>query len=328
MAADPHASPPPGFATLAKRISAWTTRGLLSAMVLVAGVGFGRQVLRWWGNDDATAESGRGTPQLLPAELLGNPRQPHSIRFGEAAWSLSRRSIVGDRTKAIEQLRAECREQLRNIKPRPSVAPPGAITDPTAPGATDGRGFMALLSDSAPVDREPSKWRLYEFHETFPMAVGVARPPASHGEPKKGRVDLARLGYRAIMWGVAIPAGTNEWSLCVFRPADCPREEESGSIKVPVPPGCRRTLSLQAVGGGGITAFSGPDRPAQWKRFHDDWFARRGWRPAVPWRSAGNAWYAKYTAPDSTGGAVEIRFAPDGRGESSGLLMITPPESR
>ena len=46
-------SKPPGFAGLAKRISAWTTRGLLTLMVLVAGLGFGRQVLKWWAADAA-----------------------------------------------------------------------------------------------------------------------------------------------------------------------------------------------------------------------------------------------------------------------------------
>ncbi|MBU4270553.1 MAG: hypothetical protein KKE86_06130 [Planctomycetes bacterium] len=345
MAADPHTSPSSGFAALAKRISVWTTKGLLSAMVLVAGVGFGRQVLIWWGNDDVP------TTRLLTAESLGDPRQPHSIRFGDAAWSLRRRSIVGDRSEAVAQLRAECRELLRNIKPQPSVAqqgwggsstatPTSSSTATPTSGATDGRGFMAHLSDSTPVDREPGKWRLYEFRETFPMAVGVAREGdrsdlprsgpkgASHKSDLSPSADLAQLGYRAIMWAIAVPTGAKQWTLCVFRPSDSPMGEESGLVEVPIPPGCRRTLSMQAVGGGGIVAFGGPDRPDRWKRFHDDWFARQGWRPTVPWRQTGNAWYAKYNAPDDIGGAVEVRFGPDGRGGLSGLLMITPHESR
>ena len=331
MSDAPRTPEPPGFAALAKRISVWTTKGLLSAMVLVAGVVFGRQVLIWWGNDDVTAEGGRATNQLLPAELLGDPGQPHSIRFGDAAWSLRRRSISGDRDEAVAQLRAECRELLRNIKPRPSVALPDWGVSSTAtptPGATNGRGFMSLLSGSTPVDREPGKWRLYEFRETFPMAVGVARPSMSPSEPENGQADLAQLGYRAIIWAIAAPAGAKQWTLCVFRPADLPVAEESGLIEVPIPPGCRRTLSIRAVGGGGIVAFGGPDRPDRWKRFHDDWFAGQGWRQSVSWRSAGKAWYAKYVAPDYIGGAVEVRFGPDGRGGLSGLLMITPRQSR
>ncbi len=320
----PRTPEPSGYAALAKRISVWTTKGLLSAMVLVAGVGFGRQVLIWWGNNDVP------TTRLLTAESLGDPGQPHSIRFGDAAWSLRRRSIFGDRDEAVAQLRAECRELLGAIKPRPLVAPPGRGGSSTATpafGATDGRGFMSLLSASTPVDREPGKWRLYEFRETFPMAVGVARPSTSPSEPENGQADLAQLGYRAIMWAIAVPAGANQWTLCVFRPADSPMGEESGLVEVPIPPGCRRTLSIQA-GGGGIVAFGGPDRLDRWKRFHDDWFADQGWRQSVHWRSAGKAWYAKYVAPDYIGGAVEVRFGPDGRGGLSGLLMITPRQSR
>ena len=328
MAADPHTSPSSGYAALAKRISVWTTKWLLSAMVLVVGVGFGRQVLIWWGNDDVP------TTRLLTAESLSDPGQPHSIRFGDAEWSLRRRSISGDRDEAVAQLRAECRELLRNIKPRPSVA-------------TDDRSFLTFLSDSTPVDQEPGKWRLYEFRETFPMAVGVAREGDRSDLPRSGpkagtdaqrwslhksdlspSADLAQLGYRAIMWAIAVPAGANQWTLCVFRLADSPMGEESGLVKVPIPPGCRRTLLIRAVGGGGIVAFGGPDRLDRWKRFHDDWFAGQGWRQSVHWRSVGKAWYAKYVAPDYIGGAVEVRFGPDGRGGLSGLLMITPRQSR
>ncbi len=325
MSDAPRTPEPPGYAALAKRISVWTTKGLLSAMVLVAGVGFGRQVLIWWGNDDAP------TPQLLPAELLGDPGQPHSIRFGDAAWSLHRRSISGDRDEAVAQLRAECRELLRAIyRLSQNVAqPPPAVQNlPGQPGAAVPQTIMAHLSGSTPVDREPGKWRLYEFHETFPMAVGVARPSTSPSEPENGQADLAQLGYRAIMWAIAAPAGANQWTLCVFRSADSPMGEESGLVEVPIPPGCRRTLSIRAVGGGGIVAFGGPDRLDRWKRFHDDWFANQGWRQSVHWRSAGKAWYAKYLAPDYIGGAVEVRFGPDDQGGLSGLLMITPRQSR
>ena len=56
----PVSSEPPGFAALAKRISSWTTNSLLTLLVLVAGLGFGRQVLKWW-RADASPPAGRAS---------------------------------------------------------------------------------------------------------------------------------------------------------------------------------------------------------------------------------------------------------------------------
>ena len=127
-----------------------------------------------------------------------------------------------------------------------------------------------------------------------------------------------------IIWGLAVPTGEDGWSLCVFQPESHPSEGASGSTDVPLPPGCRRMLSLRAANGGGITAFSGPDRPDEWRRFYDQWSARQGWRPVGAWQPIGAAWYAKFAPPDRGGGTLEIRFGPDGRGGASGVLIIGP----
>ena len=51
MATDRPSSAASGFAMVAQRISGWTTNGLLTAIVLLAGLGFGRHTLRWWAAD-------------------------------------------------------------------------------------------------------------------------------------------------------------------------------------------------------------------------------------------------------------------------------------
>ncbi len=340
MAADLPNSPPPSFAALAKRISAWTSKGLLSAMILVAGLGFGLQVLRWWATDKATPEGGRATVGLLPTDALGDPSQPHQIDFGDGGSWMRRQTIRGDKQKAIERLRAACRGALSSIKPRPVVAPNEPVSP--KPGTTTGRGlmdtasdekFLKFLSGSKPVDESPGRWRLYEFNEAVPMAVGLVRadaPPPERGKMPRlldGQANLAQLGYRAIIWGLAMPMGEDAWSLCVFQPENHPADGVAGSADIPLPPECRRMLSLRADRGGGITAFSGPDRPDEWRRFYDQWAAQQGWRPVGAWQAIGAAWYAKFAPPGSGGGTLEIRFGPDGRGGSSGVLIFGPRES-
>jgi hypothetical protein len=306
MATDRLAPAAAGFSIVARRISSWTTKGLLTAIVLLAGLGFGRQTLKWWAAD----ASPPGNPVVgLAADVLGDPRQPATIQFGDHRWSLCRRSITGDKNKAVEQLRAACREVLR--------AGPAAAQTPPA----EEERFLALLGDATPVDQEPGRWRLYEFHAMFPMAVGLARPAQIVRQPRlPAGGNLAQAGYRVVTWAIAVPAAEAQWTLCTFRPS-LPSTAGSAAIDVPLPPGTQRTLFVEA-GGGRTVALSGPDRPERWKRFYQDWFARRGW-PAASWRSLGAAWNGRFAAPDG-GGSVDIHFGPDGRGGLSGLLLVTP----
>jgi hypothetical protein len=277
-----------GFAALAKRITAWTTNSLLTLIVLVAGLGFGRQVLEWW--------AAGASPSPTVVKSLDDPTQIHTFQFGDNSWSLSRRSVAGDKSKAVEQLRMACRDAL---EASPSVA---ALPN-------DDR-FLAFLADSTPVDQIPGKWRLYELNEACPMTVGVATSNPAE--------------YRVVVWGLAMPTGDKQWTLSTFQSEVRSIGGQSGLSNVPLPPGSCRTLSLLATGGGIIT-FSGPDRSVEWKNFYDEWSAYQGWQQVASWQPTGAAWYAKFAAPDDL---IDIRFGPDGHGGLSGLLMMTPQESR
>jgi hypothetical protein len=276
------------FAALAKRITVWTTNSLLTLIVLVAGLGFGRQVLNWW--------AAGASPSPTVVNSVNDPAQIHTFQFGDNSWSLSRRSVTGDKNKAVEQLRVACREALE--------AGPSAAALPA-----DDR-FLTFLAGSTPVDQKPGKWRLYELNDAFPMTVGVAT------------TSLAE--HRVVVWGLAMPTGDKQWTLSTFQSEVCSTGGQSGLSDVPLPPGSRRTLSLLATGGG-IIAFSGPDRSVEWKNFYDEWSAHQGWQQVASWQPTGTAWYAKFATPDDL---IDIRFGPDGHGGLSGLLMITPQESR
>jgi hypothetical protein len=197
MVADSPPSTPPGFATLAKRISSWTTNSLLTLLVLVAGLGFGRQVLKWW-KADASPRGAAGA--ISPGDGFGDPMRLHTVQFGDSSWSLRRQSIIGDKQSAVEQLRAACCEMLKTHVP----ATPGSPL-PTNLRSVPGEGpgakaesedkFLALLSRSNPVEEEPGKWRVYEFHEAFPMAVGVARVgETAAARPAETSSNLAQSG--------------------------------------------------------------------------------------------------------------------------------------
>ena len=292
---------PNDFGQLAKRISTYTTNGLLSAVVLVAGLGFGRQVLVWWA-DDASSPPGKQLASV--ADGLGDPARMHVLQFAHQPWSLGRQSISGDKRAATAALRAICREAVATASP------------PRQPPGPAQRRLLARLEGDDPVEEQAGKWRLYQLDEAFPMVVGV---------------DTSRnYGARVVTWGLGLPVSEGQWTLYALK-----RVDESGQTpavlgEVPLPPESNATMSMAIADGGAMVAFSGPalpeaTKPEKWTRFYERWFTAHGWQSAIGWQRTGPAWHARYTAPrDERAGSVDVRLAADGHGGFAGLLIVTP----
>jgi len=304
----------PSYAQLAKRISSVTTKCLLTAMVLVAALGVGRQVLRWWADDVGQPVP---APQPQVADGLGDPWRLHVLQFGDLSWSMRRQSIVGDRRAAVAALRASCREVVRQDR-LPSEGPGEAETE-----------FLARMSATEPIDQEPGKWRLYALDEAFPAVVGTRDVSASDRASSKG---LAGEGHRVTTWGLATPSESGAWTLHTFQPETSSTQCSAGILDIPIPPGCTRILSMRVVGGGSVTAFEGPQEARSWINFYDRWFRGHNWEMVGSWRQSGAAWHVRYSlSAKQCSGAVEVhfransRFGANSRNRFSGLLLITPP---
>jgi hypothetical protein len=302
---------PSDYAQLAKRISAITTKCLLSAMVLVAGLGFGRQVLRWWAADEA-APTPAGPAGI--ADGLGDPWRLHLLQFGDQPWSLCRQSISGDSEAAATALRAVCREVVGH------ACPPDE-----PPGEAENR-FLSRLAARDPAEQEPGKWRLYDLSEAFPMLVGTRQTAVLTHAPSEG--SLAATSHRMVVWGLALPAGPKTWTLFTFQPEASAARSSAVVPEVPIPPECRRTLSMRVAGGGAMLAFDGPQEPRTWIDFYDGWFAARRWRTVWGWQHSGPRWHARYTAAgEERAGCVDVHFGNADQGRSTGLVIVNPPAS-
>jgi len=298
-----------GFAELARRISAWTSRALVSAIILVAGLAFGRQVLHWW----AAGEGERPTAatELTVAGGLGDPRLEHTLQFGGQSWSMSRSTAVADASGVLPLLRAKCREAL-----------PAASTPAGAAGPAE-EGLLDRVRREKPVAEDPATGsRIYELDAAYPMVIGVraAKSPSDH-LPDRVADPLGRV----VTWGIGVPAGPDSWTLYVFHSAPRKDGAASGPSANPVPPGSRLWLGMEAAGGGAIHAFTGSDQPAAWKRFFDSWFAAHGWRVEGAWQERDSIWAAHCvgTRPE-TAGSLDVEFGPNRRGELTGLVLVTP----
>ena len=322
MRAEPKASPqavsaefgasgksaPSGFALLAKRIASWTTRGLLSALILVAGLAFGRQVIRWWRADEAGALA--PPPQLAMTEGLGDPLRAHRLQFGDLPWAVVRQTVVGSRDEAASALRANCRELTSSdVMPEDALGP-------------SEQQFLASLAERPAVAEQPGRWQIHELEGGFPMVVGtrIGGGSAPSGEGNQ----VADVRRRVVTWGWAIPTPDESWSLYTFHPTGLGSGPLAGLPQIPPPPDSRKTLSLQVSDGGQVVALVGPLDEGAWKRHFDRWSSDQEWAPGSDWRRSGSVWHRRYVRSDGPGRqAIDVQFGRDGRGRLTGLLMIT-----
>ena len=141
-----------GYAALARRLTQWTTKGLLIALIFVAGLGFGREALRWW--------AGRGSQNLVgplvPADGLGDPGRRQELLFGNSPWQIDAESLAGDRARVMAVLLDRCRQaaaasSLPGESPLPSETQllrhlPRAVSSPVAGGKLSGLPIGGGLS--------------------------------------------------------------------------------------------------------------------------------------------------------------------------------------
>jgi hypothetical protein len=319
-----------GFALASRRVIGWTTNLLATGIVLVLALGMGRELVRWWGvGSQPPAMSADPNP-------AGSQVDPQSLEFGHGDYSLTRQSLAGAREAALGRLRELCREAL--------AADAAGLSPPTA----SETAFLQRTASREPLEEQPGRWQLHYFEDAFPLLVGVRNapaevrpggrdPPVEHRPDAgaTGLADRARSGgsqRRVLAWGLAVPAGENEWSLYTYRaarPAGSSAEpgrttpDPLGSRKlladVQLPTGARRTLALRGQPGEATIGFTGRGLPETWRKELDAWFAAQGWQ-SDGWRSINSGWHAHYRHPVSSD-AAQVHFA-DSAGVLTGLITL------
>lgn len=297
-----------GYARLAKRISSVTTKCLLTALVLVAGLAFGGQVLRWWAADTRAPQAASTAADAL--HHLGDPTRMHEMHFGDRAWSLRRQSIAGNKQAALAALRAGCREVLS-----------GDLPPDRQPGEAES-GLLGQLAKQKPVEEAEGKWRIYQLDQAFPMVLGTR--PREDAADSQTQGPQSGPASRVAAWGMAIPNRERVWTLYTFQPRSHRSPRLVDVPDVPMPPECTRTLAITVAGGGATLTFEGPRPAKSWIEFYDRWFRSHNWEAAGEWRRSGGGWHGRYRSPTKSGAAtVDVHFGPDGRGRLAGMVLVS-----
>jgi hypothetical protein len=292
---------------VARQISTWTTNCLLTGILIVVSLGFGRQVMVWWSVPEAAATSAANVAP--PGLALNDALQGQLIRFGNQKWSIRRKAVAGRDEDAARALLAECRERI------PQAAAP---TDP--PDAAE-QGLLARLAREKPAAESPGQWQLYAWEKGCPMAVGVRQfAPASGSVSGK---TLAERGHRVVIWGVAAPAAAvDRWTLWLFHPDGGGNSSVGGLPSPPIPPECQRILSVQADRGQSLVVFSGSEPLGRYEDFYRGWFAQQGWKAAADHPSAGAGRHLQYVARGRNPAvAADVHLSVDAGGRCTGWLM-------
>jgi hypothetical protein len=296
---------------LAGRISNWTTKGLLSALILVSGLAFGRQVIQWW----STESSAPSVPQdAMPADGLGDMEIAHRVDFGQTGWSMTRQSFNGSQDQAALALR-QWSERVTASAQLPS-RPQGAAE----------RKLLESLSGRRPVKASAGQWEMYEYHATLPMMAGIRACSLGPEEESAAGVHPERV--RLVTWSIAVPTGTTQWSLYAFQSAAEDKACQKG-VTPPLPPHSRTVLSLQADGGAATICFRGVGEADDWKAFYDDWYDKHAWWSPDDWHDRGGMHHRRYYDDSRTPSqSVDIQFGCFADRSLTGFLLVSPVTSQ
>ncbi len=201
-------SAPASFATVARKVSGWTTNLLATGLILVVALGLGRQLIGWW-----RIEPDEVMP-MLPADGPGlgdaDASAPATLEFGDSPYAIERRSVRGDRAEALGQLLISCRQAAAQSDP--PLAPPGDAE----------QQLLETVQHLQPLVRS-GEVRFYGPDAGFPLLIAVAPaqssgqhelPPDSLSAPEnraESLPDASRAGRRSAgrsAWRVARPRGS------------------------------------------------------------------------------------------------------------------------
>ena len=298
-------------------------------MLLVIALGFGREVLHWW-HDEGTP------PAVAPADPLGDGAGLHVLEFGDQAWSIRRQEFSGRQGDVPAALQAACRTAIVDARPRGE-----------SPDAAE-QELLNRLTRERPVAEQHGQWRIYLWGQGHPVLIGTRAigPGTSVDGTGRGKAhpaagtNLDETTYRVVIWGVAVPASADAWTLYLFQPGGTGGGQSQSEVAIPLPPGGHRLIAIRATqspgcpGGEAITAFSADDGNLA-RGFYDRWFADHGWKVAAGWEQIASGWHARFEMrrgsvgdrPHQVGDrpqqalAVDVRLGPDAQGRWTGLVM-------
>lgn len=304
---------------LGRRISERTTDLLAIAIVLIASLTMGRQMLRWW-HDDAPSVLDMGPLDNLGAEW-GLDSRPVTLEFGNSPINVTRQEFsVGGPQAALDSVRERCQAILVAADP------------PDTPRDQSELDQLKSLAGLTPESEQPGSWQLFTITGGLPMVVGVKT--FDTGPVKSVGISPAET-QRVICWGLVFPSlSPGSWTAYTFvrRQAD-PTDPTNASAQVfelarlELPAGCQRTVMMQETGQCGLMGFQGTGQTDVWQQHFSNWFQAQGWTQSESWQPLQGGWSGRFVRrepgrmEDST---IQVQCYQQQTGRGVGLIQWFP----
>lgn len=297
---------------LGNRLARWASNLLVSGVILIVGLVFGREVIHWWRSD---SDSGTAAPSASQQRQAGGGLGSLSgseqlLAFGDFPHTLRRSELAGDLPSVLHHLRRTCREVLA-----------GTNAMSGQPGPAELR-MLQGTDELTPIDSLPGAWSMYELRAPLPMVVGIREAAA------EVVAEVATAQRRVVSWGMAFPSveeaadSPTSWTLFTYAMGSAEAQQHD-EFSLPAPGFGQKTLSLRTDASGSIRGFRGQGSASDWMAFYDKWFESNAWQAAVAWQSDGVAtWRRRFAHP--TLGTVDFVLSVGDSGSIQAVAVHTP----
>ena len=297
---------------LARRIMTWSGNSLATCVIVMLGLTFGKQVLRWWRGDPPVVSISSHDPDI-GLQGMADPSLPSRLAFGDLPMTFDRRLFVGDEDAALAQLRNSCRVLAIDFDARQQEPLPVS------------ESLLRQLASREPVERGP-RWRIVQSGGPIITVVALRMAPATSPDQANAESQRAEsvvswgLGLRAAETAAEGASSLDRWTLftCSGRSQAV---ESDWEFSLPIPPGSQRSVAVRGAKGDALIGFAGKGTAASNKEFFDQSFGKLGWSRATSWSQVGTAWHARFQKRDSS--VCDVQILDNADGDTSGILTTT-----
>ncbi|NMC19061.1 MAG: hypothetical protein GYA33_01465 [Thermogutta sp.] len=305
-----------GWSAVAARITAWTSRLLISFLIIAAALVFTSQILRWW-----------RTPEPLPVTATNSPDNDtwNAVEWADADWTTTLYTASGPEEEVAADL---ARRMLR------------ATQEAAVPADRPNEQELAVLrrlADRKPFLKDEQGAAVYRLNQSLPIWLGMrsddkVAPPESRqprGFASTGNTDDAQLrkvkAARIVAWGFLVPMDGELWRIALAVSGSNPAGRRSAG-EIPLPTGAEPGFTIRFGDGTMLQAFRGEraDKSA-WMAHFDAWLGSRGWSAGTKWQVRNDEAVRHYRrrdpSPDSAASEFLFVTLRDEAGTTRGFLM-------
>lgn len=324
----------PQQSSLAVRWTNWAANLLVSGVIIVVGLVFGREILHWWYVDTAEVKTAAPSPPgTMPrgaddvARATAEADAGAEIQFGDWPLVFRHGAASAELPAALAQLQDEC---LRTAR--------GAASPQTPPGPAELR-LLEELTRAMPTSRAPGVGILFVRERPIPMAVVVS-----------DEGDEVITSRRVLAWGILFPnrseAGGKTadesqglaWNWFTWRtaagadsgrassPGDSGSGKDGAAAVLPELPGGRRTLTIRLDSGELRVGYTGTASGLRWQEACTKWYFQRGWRAEGVWETGPRSWYGRFLHDDPPR-RTQILIQEEPSGQVQAFLNMSPADS-